>query len=280
MAYARRYRPKMARRRFRRTTRKYRKRGIRTKRVFRKSRRTFRKRVLAISSKKKFDTMRSGSANGVIDVTFNDVQQAIMAWSPTTIPYNEIEHSPAHRNSQQIFFTGVKETMDPYAIYPFHWRRVVFWTHERFPQFETVVAAGGTRFRYGVTYGVTDTPVQAIQELMFQGTIGIDWDPTRPMDARLDRHRIKIVSDRRVNFNPQSDNGRYSVFKRWHGIRRRIMYDQEEAGDDQISDIWSTVAPTSSGNLFIVDFFGFPPGLAQGAQARLGLQSTVYWRES
>ena len=41
---------------------------------------------------------------------------------------------------------------------------------------------------------------------------------------------------------------------------------------------WSTVSPTSSGNLYIVDFFGFPPGLGQGAAARLSIQSTVYWR--
>ena len=82
--------------------------------------------------------MRSGGTDGVIDVTFNDAQMAILAWSPTTIPYNQIEHAPAHRNSQEIFFVGVKERLDPYAVFPFVWRRVVFWTHQRFEQFRTI----------------------------------------------------------------------------------------------------------------------------------------------
>lgn len=223
--------------------------------------------------------MRSGGTDGVIDVTFNDAQMAILAWSPTTIPYNQIEHAPAHRNSQEIFFVGVKERLDPYAVFPFVWRRVVFWTHQRFEQFRTIEGLGGTRFRLGVTYGVSDLSAFDIQELMFKGSAGVDWDTTRPIDARLDTQRIRVVSDRKVNFNPNSEQGRYSLFKRWHPIRRKIIYDQQENGDDMTPNYWSTVSPTSSGNLYIVDFFGFPPGLGQGAAARLSIQSTVYWRE-
>ena len=70
--------------------------------------RRFKKRVLSIASRKKYDTMRSGGTDGVIDVTFNDAQMAILAWSPTTIPYNQIEHAPAHRNSQEIFLSALK----------------------------------------------------------------------------------------------------------------------------------------------------------------------------
>lgn len=241
--------------------------------------RRFKKRVLSIASRKKYDTMRSGGTDGVIDVTFNDAQMAILAWSPTTIPYNQIEHAPAHRNSQEIFFVGVKERLDPYAVFPFVWRRVVFWTHQRFEQFRTIEGLGGTRFRLGVTYGVSDLSAFDIQELMFKGSAGVDWDTTRPIDARLDTQRIRVVSDRKVNFNPNSEQGRYSLFKRWHPIRRKIIYDQQENGDDMTPNYWSTVSPTSSGNLYIVDFFGFPPGLGQGAAARLSIQSTVYWRE-
>ena len=188
--------------------------------------------------------------------------------SPTTIPYNQIEHAPAHRNSQEIFFVGVKERLDPYAVFPFVWRRVVFWTHQRFEQFRTIEGLGGTRFRLGVTYGVSDLSAFDIQELMFKGSAGVDWDTTRPIDARLDTQRIRVVSDRKVNFNPNSEQGRYSLFKRWHPIRRKIIYDQQENGDDMTPNYWSTVSPTSSGNLYIVDFFGFPPGLGQGAAAR------------
>ena len=149
--------------------------------------------------------MRSGGTDGVIDVTFNDAQMAILAWSPTTIPYNQIEHAPAHRNSQEIFFVGVKERLDPYAVFPFVWRRVVFWTHQRFEQFRTIEGLGGTRFRLGVTYGVSDLSAFDIQELMFKGSAGVDWDTTRPIDARLDTQRIRVVSDRKVNFNPNSE---------------------------------------------------------------------------
>ena len=70
--------------------------------------RRFKKRVLSIASRKKYDTMRSGGTDGVIDVTFNDAQMAILAWSPTTIPYNQIEHAPAHRNSQEISSSALK----------------------------------------------------------------------------------------------------------------------------------------------------------------------------
>ena len=222
--------------------------------------------------------MRSGGTDGVIDVTFNDAQMAILAWSPTTIPYNQIEHAPAHRNSQEIFFVGVKERLDPYAVFPFVWRRVVFWTHQRFEQFRTIEGLGGTRFRLGVTYGVSDLSAFDIQELMFKGSAGVDWDTTRPIDARLDTQRIRVVSDRKVNFNPNSEQGRYSLFKRWHPIRRKIIYDQQENGDDmtQIIGRLCLLRVVAICTLWIS--LGFLR-VGSGAAARLSIQSTVYWRE-
>ena len=64
----------------------------------------------------------------------------------------------------------------------------------------TIEGLGGTRFRLGVTYGVSDLSAFDIQELMFKGSAGVDWDTTRPIDARLDTQRIRVVSDRKVNF--------------------------------------------------------------------------------
>ena len=208
---------------------------------------------------------------GVVGLTVSSMSHSTMLRWRSLLgvqpPYPTTRLSMLRRTvTRRKFFVGVKERLDPYAVFPFVWRRVVFWTHQRFEQFRTIEGLGGTRFRLGVTYGVSDLSAFDIQELMFKGSAGVDWDTTRPIDARLDTQRIRVVSDRKVNFNPNSEQGRYSLFKRWHPIRRKIIYDQQENGDDMTPNYWSTVSPTSSGNLYIVDFFGFPPGLGQERQ--------------
>ena len=240
--------------------------------------RRFKKRVLSIASRK------STIPCGVVGPTVSSMSHSTMLrWRsllgvqppyPTT-RLSMLRRTVTRRKSSS---SALKNASIHMPVFPFVWRRVVFWTHQRFEQFRTIEGLGGTRFRLGVTYGVSDLSAFDIQELMFKGSAGVDWDTTRPIDARLDTQRIRVVSDRKVNFNPNSEQGRYSLFKRWHPIRRKIIYDQQENGDDMTPNYWSTVSPTSSGNLYIVDFFGFPPGLGQGAAARLSIQSTVYWR--
>lgn len=246
--------------------------------------RKFKRRVMAISQVKKRDTMLAANsagdtsnASGIL-VTGDEVVMNL--WAPATRDYEEVENSPADRNQTTVFFVGVKESMYMFANTPFIWRRVVFWSYNRYLFAESVSNSEGTRYRRSEQFGPLTHP-ELVEEL-FEGTLDIDYQNRTLFDAKIDRNKIKVVSDRRRIINPGMERGALRDMKLWTQVRRRVIYDDDEVGRDVASSVWSAQTPGSMGNLYILDLFSVALNSVAGTEAgsvRYN-STTVYWREN
>lgn len=148
------------------------------------------------------------------------------------------------------------------------------------PFAESVSNSEGTRFRRSEQFGPLTHP-ELVEEL-FEGTLDIDYQNRTLFDAKIDRNKIKVVSDRRRIINPGMERGALRDMKLWTQVRRRVIYDDDEVGRDVASSVWSAQTPGSMGNLYILDLFSVALNSVAGAEAgsvRYN-STTVYWREN
>lgn len=239
---------------------------------------------MAISQVKKRDTMlaanSAGDTSDVSAIAVTGDNLVMNLWAPATRDYEEVENSPADRNQSTVFFVGVKESLYMYANTPFIWRRVVFWSYNRYVFAESVANSDGTRFRRSEQFGPFTHP-ELVEEL-FEGTLDVDYQNRTLFDAKIDRNKVKVVSDRRRIINPGMERGALRDVKQWTSVRRRVIYDDDEVGRDVASSVWSAQTPGSMGNLYILDLFSVGIGSAAGEEAgsfRYN-STTVYWREN
>lgn len=290
MAYRRSFAPRArygVRRSYRKSSRRRPKYApVRRRRVFR--RRTgnrFKRRVMAISQVKKRDTMLAANAAGdtsnASGILVNGDTMVMNLWAPATRSYEEVENSPADRNSTTCFFVGIKESLYMFANTPFIWRRIVFWSFNRYLFAESVENTDGTRFRRSEQFTPSTHP--ELVEEVFEGTLDTDFQARTLFDAKVDRNKIRVVSDRRRIINPGMERGALRDMKLWTGVRRRIIYDDDEFGRNVASSVWSAQTPGSMGNLYILDLFSVAlNSVATGPEAgsvRYN-STTVYWREN
>jgi len=240
---------------------------------------------MAISQVKKRDTMLAANAAGDTSnasaILVNGDEVVMNLWAPLTRNFEETENSPADRNATKVFFVGIKESLYMFANTPFIWRRVVFWSFNRYLFAESVENTDGTRYRRSEPFTPTTHP-ELVEEL-FEGTLDVDWQRRTLFDAKIDRGKIKVVSDRRRIINPGMERGAMRDMKLWTSVRRQVIYDDDEFGRDIASSVWSAQTPGSMGNLYVLDLFSIPIGsVAVGPEAgnvRYN-STTVYWREN
>lgn len=244
--------------------------------------RRFKRRVLAISQTKKSDKMLGASGAGniqsiVLPTTGGGVSYNL--WSPPTREYDSVSDNPQDRNSADIFFVGWKDVLYVEMSQALVWRRVIFWSYERYEFAQTVLTTAGTYYRRWEPYQNSFHP--EVTEEVLRGTEGVDYDERWAFDAAIDRKKVRVIYDKKLVFNPQANNPTVRNFKRWHPIRRKIVFDNPEAGDMLEQGVWSVESPNSAGNLYVWDMFAH--ALSTGPTAgptSIRTESTVYWRET
>lgn len=189
------------------------------------------------------------------------------------------------RRSREIYFRGFK---DKYRFYqnsgePFSWRRIVFETKEQF-EFASLPANGVNGYMRNIqpnafVAGGGDTD---LFDELFSGTRNIDWKD--PMTALTDRMRVKVWEDRKSTMNPRNDSGMERLGNRWNAINRRLVYDDDEIGDDLEGEVpgtnsspWASESPRSLGNVYVVDLFDSMAITAGTLIIRI--ESKRYWHE-
>jgi hypothetical protein len=274
----------------RRTVAPYRRRGRkvrwrpRVRRSYRRSvpARRFKRRVLAISQTKKSDKMLGATSTGTIQpitlaTGFNSV--AYNLWSPPTREYDNQEVDPQDRNRSSIFFVGWKDVMYMEMTQAVIWRRIVFWSYKRYEFAQSVLNSDGNYFRRWEPY-LNDIHPEVTEDIL-RGSDGIDYSERFSFDAQTDPKKIRVIYDRKRVFNPFANNPTVRNFKMWHPIRKKIVFDDPEEGDDMESNVWSVESPRSAGNVYVLDMFAH--AVSQGPTAgptTINAESTVYWRET
>ena len=197
------------------------------------------------------------------------------------------------RNTSTTFVKGFSQT---YTVVP---NSNVAWWHRRLvvatkeilgttPGIRDLMAIqdteGVTQFSYR-DYGNASQTVRPeyldtkhqILELLFKGTRNVDWvDPFR---ATVDRQRITVLSDRRMNISSGNDTSRPVVRKFYDSINKSLMYGDEEIGTLIKSDKWSTKHKPGIGNIYVLDFWFCPAPAETTDSISLHSQSTYYWHE-
>lgn len=202
------------------------------------------------------------------------------------------------RHSANVFYKGFKELVSIRVTQPVTWRRVVFWTYDTWGSMVPWRIAQSTqpdpdvnetfysrRVDHKDFFGV-DT---GLREMMFRGSLGIDYGAGTVQFTPMDRKRNKVVYDKAVNINPNYDAptdemGKIVQRKLWHAANRTIWYDDIEMGSSVTSQSgWSSPSPLSAGNMFVVDIIsnGDPqPGDTATQIGSFSTQSVAYWHES
>ena len=253
--------------------------------------RVTRRRILQVASRKKQDTMLSGLGTDTagtvqleIGIGAADDPQFIAACMTYMRRTNGADDMV--RQNKEIYFVGWKD------IWRFHitggsafiWRRIVFSSYEQF-EFSSLPGNGVQGYMRNIQpNGIPTTggDIDMIDEL-FSGTKGIDW--ADPMTAPVDNHRVRVMSDRKMTLLPRNDTGYETEQRRWHSVKKRLVYDDDEIGDDMEGEApgtnsspWSAEQRGSVGNIYCVDFFD-SMGTDNTDRLRIRVESKRYWHE-
>lgn len=296
----------MARRRYtrraslmQRRTRRPKRRSFRRRRMRRRPA-VSRSRILQVASRKKFDTQLG--AIGIVTppqpLTLEAGANYVLS-CPTYLPpaLPSTGGTRYRREQQEIFFRGVSERVLLSAVFQITWRRVCFYSYlpltEGLPKIVTNPITGFDYNRRNLQrfFPQTGGDNEGLGDILWQGVVNIDYsEDSRPW-ARLDPQRVKIVSDRTMDLNPNFHNpgdnatlGKNKSAKRWHPVNKNLTYRQGEDGSDKIGwDGWVNQAPTSAGNFYILDIFSSGQGILEqpdlDAIGTFRCDSTVYWHE-
>nr|UBJ26150.1 capsid protein [Red panda feces-associated gemycircularvirus] len=257
------------------------------------------KRILNITSKKKKDTMKTwtnmdannttGSyRNGPAYMQGNNIY--IIPWAATARPaLSQIgsHGSPieeAVRTSTTCYMRGISETLNVITSTgaPWKWRRICFKLRGDFLYSRET---DGTRISlqtpdFGVVRTVTDwgrTPgaVNSLFEYLFRGDRNVDW--VDPMIAPTDNRRWDIVYDKTTNIQSPNESGVYRTYRRWHGMNKNLVYDDDQAGQDEELRRWSVEGKQGMGDYYILDMFAGSGG--DDDDLSVSYNSTLYWHE-
>lgn len=268
--------------------------------------RVSRRRVLNITTQKKRDVQLSSSIDQVApSITELNIGANYFLWAPSWIAQRTANDkiSKFRRERQTIFFRGIQERIFVSPRTPMTWRRVVFTCYERFPTATPFVEANPTsgnnyqRRPFRPFEPQTGGADAALGEHLWAGQVGVDFSEETRMFHKLDKNYVKVLSDTSIDLNTNFQRtlddvktfGKHVTKKLWHPINMNLTYAMKESGDDWgnfaelDSHPWVVTAPTSGGNVYIMDILHTGGGIIDtpgtDIAGSLKSEATVYWHE-
>lgn len=198
----------------------------------------------------------------------------------------------ATRTAQSCYMVGLSErvTLRTSSNSPWIWRRICFTSFTTmFNQFDgdPPIPAGfhitgsgniGTMRAVADLNDVDNAPMAVrLTDLLFRGTQNIDW--ISPIDAPTDPARVKVWYDKRITLTSGNDVGVMRTFKRWHGMRKTLMYNDVEVGSQTISSYYTAENRRSMGDYYVIDMFEPQTGATDTDAVLFAPESRLYWHE-
>jgi len=204
------------------------------------------------------------------------------AMTPARAPnttYLELEN---YRERTNVFMRGYSE-----RIYfnvtdgrPWMWRRICFTSKGREITnaslgsdglFAELVPQGYTRPFVRSNTAIAD----ALSSYVMKGVEGRDWNNI--MDAKSDNTRVDIKYDVTRTINPGSTQGKMVKHKLWHPMNKNFIYNDDEAGSDELIAHFHTNAKPGMGDYYIWDIIR--ASTSDAAPMGVSVQGTLYWHE-
>jgi len=278
-------------------------------RLRRKSKMTSRKRILNISSLKKRDNLltayRSVPNDAVTAPSFNIAaigqNPTVFVFSPTMRYGSQLTdkfEQTNTRGSSDVFIRGFKERLRFVTSdgNPWVWRRICFSYYDAEDDFQYFDTSDDTvkqypPFNYNTTRGyerlwmriggvATTIQEDAIRgklyDHLFRGKKGFDWD--NELTAPTDPQAVKIWYDKTTIIRSGNETSVMKFTPRWHGIGKRLIYSDRDAGGDQDASYKSETSRVSMGDYIIMDMFVSSP-VDENVLLSIGSDATFYWHE-
>lgn len=263
------------------------------------SRKMSSKRILNISSKKKKDVMNSWTNMDANNTIGNYRQGAaymqgnntyIIPWAATARPALDADGSagsPAEeavRTSTTCYMRGLKETISVLSNSgaAIRWRRLCvrlrgdfLYSKETSSTYINLLHPAFGMVRTVTDWGKNAAAVNDMFRIMFKGVRNVDWRD--PMTAPSDNRRWDIVYDKTMTIQSHNDSGVFKTFRRWHGMNKNLVYDDDENGSEQEFRRWSVEGKQGMGDYYVIDLFS--GNGADTDQFSVEYNSTLYWHE-
>lgn len=267
--------------------------------------RKMRRAILNTTSRKKQDTMMTVTnvvaprntgnttyTNAPALLTGGAAEEYSILWCATARAENN-GNSPDDTNVADLptrtatacYMRGLRENIEMQCTdgLPWQWRRICFQTKSRYPtQTGSFLVYGFNILGVGTGVGrvaneVYGTSKSQLYQYLFTGQVGIDW--VDPLIAKTDKSRNTICYDKTITLACGNEDGFIRKFKRWHGMNKTLIYDDDESGGSTASNIYASDQMAGMGDYFIIDIIRPRDGSTSSNRLSIRYNSTLYWHE-
>jgi len=197
----------------------------------------------------------------------------------------------AARTSQTCYMRGVAEKLriQTSSGSPWFHRRLCFALKSGIPLATGDTSASVTNITYADTssgmqrlwlnLAINTSPITTagVQNLVFKGTQGIDWNDA--MVAMTDTAQVSIKYDRCRTYRSGNANGTVAESNLWHGMNKNLVYGDDESGQTNSTSYISTDGRPGMGDYYIMDIIQPGTGATVNDLLRINSSTTLYWHE-
>lgn len=270
------------------------------------------KRILNTTSTKKRDNMlcftnstsasQSGSATysqsaAVVNGGISDASVAAFIWCATARQNAAAIGAPvtgkfaqSTRTATSCYMVGLSEKIEVQCNtgMPWQWRRVCFTMRGAYAvtpvttpgsaiALAQLTSNGYVRVMNQIPGNPGQDPMYSFFVRLFRGDVSSDWND--PMTAPLDNTRLDIKYDKTVTLSSGNEDGFIRTYKRWHPMRKNLVYDDDESGGNMVASSFSVDGKAGMGDYYVVDLFRARQGSATTDQLTVRPEATLYWHE-
>lgn len=116
-----------------------------------------------------------------------------------------------------------------------------------------------------------------IETSIFKGSASVDW--ASPFTAKLDTRRVTVRHDSTITIRSGNATGVYRDIKRWYPINKNLVYSNDEQGERESPDIFSTTGLDGCGDVYIIDYIQCVTSTLSTNTLNFSPQATLYWHE-
>lgn len=196
----------------------------------------------------------------------------------------------ANRTATTCYMRGLSEhiRVQTSSGLPWFWRRICFTLKGGLP-FSTLdsptqpnrtfqdTTSGLQRLWFNLDVNASPNSRNNIDGIIFKGSKGVDWND--PIVAPVDTRRVSLKYDKTCTIRSGNANGAVIEKKLWHGMNKNLVYDDDEAGDNESTSYSSTDSKAGMGDYYVLDVIQAGTGGTTSDAILLQANSTLYWHE-
>ena len=190
------------------------------------------------------------------------------------------------RTSSTPYMVGLKEAIEIQVStgMPWQWRRICFTakgslglTYNTGQAVATETSNGYVRVVNQITGDVGGGQQYILFERLFRGQNTVDWNDV--MTAKVDTQRVTLKYDKTTNLASGNEDGFIRKYNRWHGMKKTLVYNDDELGGATNAQQFSTLGKAGMGDYYVLDLFRARTGATNSDLLSFRPESTLYWHE-